>query len=385
MTVNRNVAVKALPPSFFALSLITVLLRCYVRMRVTRAFGWDDGMMIIALIFYGMFCGCMVTGGVYGTGMHFDQLTTSHRVKAMMFWWLCEIGYCVSSIFCKCSICIFLARITVKRPHLVFLYIIMTLTVLMGLVLMFGLLFQCRPVTYFWTRVAFDPTIQGTCVITEVVEALTYAYSAVAAVCDLAVGIVPFFIIWGLNMPFRRKVAAVAICSISCIACSAVIIRFPFVRTFADMDFLYKTYEIAVWSNVEVGLGIFAGSLATLHPLLRHIRSSWTQGRLKRLTSRDTSEQVTPPVDFVSVSDYPSPSVEIFRPGNVMNITTTVQREELGLGIGEGSQLSTRGSCDTDMRANDILVQQTFQINTGRPSRDWDPWTNTSEAGDDHV
>lgn len=92
----------------------------------------------------------------------------------------------------------------------------MTLTVVMGLVLMFGLLFQCRPVSYFWTRVAFDPTIHGTCVITDVVEALTYAYSAVAAACDLAVGIVPFFIIWGLNMPFRRKVAAVAICSIGC-------------------------------------------------------------------------------------------------------------------------------------------------------------------------
>lgn len=132
-----------------------------------------------------------------------------------------------------------------------------------------------------------------------------------------------------------------------------------------------------------MGLGIFAGSLATLHPLLRRIRSSWAQGRLKRLTSRDTSEQVPPVPDFISVSDYPSPSVSVFRPGNVMNITTTVQRD--GLGIGEGSQLSTRGSCDTDMRANDILVQQTFHIDTGRPSRDWDPWPSLSEAGGEEV
>lgn len=50
MTVNRNAAVKALPPAFLGLSLVTVLLRCYVRIRVTKAFGWDDGLMIIALV-----------------------------------------------------------------------------------------------------------------------------------------------------------------------------------------------------------------------------------------------------------------------------------------------------------------------------------------------
>lgn len=31
-----------------------------------------------------MFCACMITGGVYGTGIHFDRLTADHRVKAMM-------------------------------------------------------------------------------------------------------------------------------------------------------------------------------------------------------------------------------------------------------------------------------------------------------------
>jgi hypothetical protein len=30
------------------------------------------------------------------------------------------------------------------------------------------------------------------------------------------------------------------------------------------------TVEIAIWSNIEAGLGITAGSLATLRPLLRH-------------------------------------------------------------------------------------------------------------------
>ncbi|KAI9367834.1 hypothetical protein BJX61DRAFT_547121, partial [Aspergillus egyptiacus] len=37
------------------------------------------------------------------------------------------------------------------------------------------------------------------------------------------------------------------------------------------------TVEIAVWSNIEAGLGITAGSLATLRPLLRHWFDSSTR------------------------------------------------------------------------------------------------------------
>lgn len=74
-------------------------------------------------------------------------------------------------------------------------------------------------------------------------------------------------------------------------ASSATIIRIPWVHTFNDPDFLctfpplfpaYQidqanplcrldaTVEIALWSNIETGLGITAGSLATLRPLVRH-------------------------------------------------------------------------------------------------------------------
>ena len=49
-----------------------------------------------------------------------------------------------------------------------------------------------------------------------------------------------------------------------------MIIRIPWVGTFANLDdFLYATVNIAVWSNIETGLGISAGSLATLRPLFR--------------------------------------------------------------------------------------------------------------------
>lgn len=76
-------------------------------------------------------------------------------------------------------------------------------------------------------------------------------------------------------------------------------------HTFADPDFLCKlrpvcrvpepitdyadaTVDIAIWSNIETGLGISAGSLATLRPLLRLFRNpgSYKYSYAARASSR---------------------------------------------------------------------------------------------------
>jgi hypothetical protein len=52
-----------------------------------------------------------------------------------------------------------------------------------------------------------------------------------------------------------------------------------FVMDFKSDDFLYATVDIAIWSDIEQGLAITAGSLATLRPLYRVVvaRLGWTQ------------------------------------------------------------------------------------------------------------
>ncbi|KAB8228787.1 hypothetical protein BDV23DRAFT_175137 [Aspergillus alliaceus] len=259
-----------------SVAVVTVILRCYVRGRLVKAFGWDDTAMVIALLFYVMFSACMIGGSLWGTGRKYKDLTAKQRVTAMRYWWLCEIAYCFASVGGKISICIFLMRITVKRLHIWLLYIVMLLTVIAGVVFMFLMLLQCKPLSYFWTKVAFDDHIQGHCLDMKIIIAMTYVYSAFAAICDFTVGILPIFLVKNLHMKKQTKIAVIGILSMACIASSAVIIRIPFVHTFADPDFLYATVEIAIWSNIEVGLGITAGSLATLRPLVRHWLGSRT-------------------------------------------------------------------------------------------------------------
>lgn len=46
----RKVGVQTVAAVFLPLATIAVMLRCYVRARVVRAFGLDDGAMVIASV-----------------------------------------------------------------------------------------------------------------------------------------------------------------------------------------------------------------------------------------------------------------------------------------------------------------------------------------------
>ncbi|KAK5673838.1 putative cation-transporting ATPase 1 [Elasticomyces elasticus] len=64
----------------------------------------------------------------------------------------------------------------------------------------------------------------------------------------------------------------------ACVASSAVIVRIPYLPAYGDPDFLYATTDISIWSNVEAGLGIAAGSLVTVRPLFRWFTGSTYTG-----------------------------------------------------------------------------------------------------------
>lgn len=55
-------------------------------------------------------------------------------------------------------------------------------------------------------------------------------------------------------------------------------------------DFLWRTSDVAIWTTVEIGIGITAACMATLKPLLRHVMhmagiATTEQGKSSRLRS----------------------------------------------------------------------------------------------------
>ncbi|KAI9928688.1 hypothetical protein ASPWEDRAFT_24673 [Aspergillus wentii DTO 134E9] len=273
MGENRSVAVQTVAAVFLALASVTTILRCYVRLAIVKGFGWDDGIMVMSMFFFAMFCGCMIGGSIYGTGKHLTDLSDAQRTTAMEYWFLCDIGYCISSILCKISVSIFILRITIDRMHRLVIALMATFVIITGIIFFVLLLVQCHPLSYFWMRLSTAASGSGTCISIDIVIGSLYAFSAASALFDLTIGVLPILLVRKLKMRTDVKMAVAGLLGMACIASIAVIVRIPYIHTLHNPDFLYATTGIAIWSNIETGLGIFAGSMATLRPLLRKFRA----------------------------------------------------------------------------------------------------------------
>ncbi|KAE8382472.1 hypothetical protein BDV26DRAFT_253560 [Aspergillus bertholletiae] len=265
---GRSLAIFTVAVVMMCLSVLAVLLRVFVRSYLVRAFGWDDTLMVAALGLFTFLNICCIIGTENGIGHKIEDFKSLDTLKrAMLWWWLGQMLYVWSSAVAKVSIALALIRLTVRKIHMIILWTVIAVVIAIGLMFWFVLLFDCQPVSYFWSRV--DVTKSGTCLSTDILLAIAYLYSAITIFCDFTLGIFPVFLIWSLQMNGRTKAALGGILSMGAVASVAVVIRLPFLQNYKDTDFLYSTYQIAIWSVMETGLAIIAGSLITLRPLFR--------------------------------------------------------------------------------------------------------------------
>lgn len=170
----------------------------------------------------------------------------------------------------KVSIGFFLLRVATKSLHIWIIRFIMVVQVIFATAFFCVLLFQCNPIGAFWTLNPDD----GACIPVDILNGLTYAVSGLNVVADWVFGLLPIWIVSSLQMSQRQKRLVACLLAFAAIGSTATIVRMPYVGTLTESylgwngDFLYATVGVAVWTTVEVGVGITAGCVATLRPLV---------------------------------------------------------------------------------------------------------------------
>ncbi|KAF7118893.1 hypothetical protein CNMCM5793_008529 [Aspergillus hiratsukae] len=379
--VDESAAVCGVAAAFLTVASIAVILRCYVRLCIVKAFGWDDTVMIVSMVFfaarlgmkamltsqlfYVMFCGCMIGGSLWGTGKHLVDLTPKNRTVAMEYWFLCDIGYAVASILCKISVAIFLLRVMVRPAHRRIMYAVTVLTVIVGIVFFIYMMIQCSPVSYFWTRMRGDT--DGKCGYVDEIIITLYLFSATSAIFDLTVGLLPILLVRNLQMNKRTKIAVAGLLGMACIASVAIIIRIPFVQTIRDQDFLYATVQIAIWSNIETGLAITAGSLATVRPLFR-VLNSRTGSSYHVFDSSGQGRKRQHQFPLGDVESNVNSHHDRKRNPKDVHLGTTISAGRNEVGASDFTTSSTEqltGKSSVPMRAiSSIGVHRTFEVST---------------------
>jgi hypothetical protein len=111
----------------------------------------------------------------------------------------------------KASIAFFLSRICVRRWQLLTIWVIMSAVIIFSIYYIFLIIFQCHPVSYFWTQFAGE---SGSCVASVVIAGSTYAHGAINIWSDFTLCTLPILLVWNLNMNLRTKISVALILSL---------------------------------------------------------------------------------------------------------------------------------------------------------------------------
>ncbi|KAG7405419.1 hypothetical protein ACKAV7_013724 [Fusarium commune] len=239
---------------------IIVMLRCFVRLKY-RLFGVDDGLMLFGWMLHVAFTGVGIRGIYGGLGTKDENLNAFLQVDGRKWMWIGQELYSFSLIPLKSSICVTLLRIAVTKTHRTIVWTTLIFTIVTTLYNAIGTFFACMPISANWDN-------RGKCSLTFLMS-LGYVVSISAVISDWVCAILPIFMLYKSHMRKATKVSVSIILGLAAVASLCTIIRLPYLRAFSHPhNYLYNVAYIVLWSTLESGIGIIAGSLPSLRKLV---------------------------------------------------------------------------------------------------------------------
>ncbi|KAF4982842.1 hypothetical protein FZEAL_1634 [Fusarium zealandicum] len=247
------------------ISGISILLRIGSKFLITNsAFGLDDLFILITFAF-GVPATAMNVHGTAGHGegrdiwtLEFDDIT-----KFGFYFWLLEILYFAEVAFLKMSLIFFYLRIFLG-PAQKWLWGTVTVNAIYGVAFVCLAVFQCSPVSFFWTR--WDGTGEGNCTN---VNAIGWANAAISIALDIWMLAIPMWYLRNLKMHWKKKIGVAAMFTVGTFVTIVSIVRLQFI---VDLDSsqnpTYDQTDVSIWSTVEINVGIICASMPALRILI---------------------------------------------------------------------------------------------------------------------
>ncbi|KAI9811260.1 MAG: hypothetical protein M1832_000939 [Thelocarpon impressellum] len=271
---TRQPLLIALNATLLVLSTVAVGLRLLARRLVKQRWSYDDYNMIFCLL---LACGLSTTNLIAvhnGLGKHLFatgnlDATTKYRLQYVF-----TIIYSLCICFTKITILAFYYRLFPSEGfrRVVIAYVIAL--ILVGGASNLVAIFPCTPIRAFWIR-----DIQRRC-INVYRWAMTEA--ALTILTDILLLIMPMPLVWKLRISLRQKFAVSGIFILGGFVCIASIIRMPTLHLLFGYDPTWTAVPAAVWSLVEVNMGIVCACLPVMRPVARRIGQTGIFGNCAR-------------------------------------------------------------------------------------------------------
>ncbi|KAI1852872.1 hypothetical protein JX265_012900 [Neoarthrinium moseri] len=250
---------------FLVLSWITTLARLSVRRKI-KGIGLDDWLMVAGLLIFTVLCATAIVAAYNGVGTPSRYLDAYYTVQGGKWLTIAQLCYVLSTVPIKASICFALIRITTNAVYRWILYGVIALATMACIITDVTILTWCQPVSANW-----DPSA-GKCADPSVLTNVSYFISAVSILTDWTCAVLPALILWDVKLRLGVKLSLIGVLALGFVASTATIVRIRYLIAFnSSEEYLLNVANVAIWSIIESGTGIIAGSLASLRPLLKYI------------------------------------------------------------------------------------------------------------------
>ncbi|KAI9896841.1 hypothetical protein N3K66_007863 [Trichothecium roseum] len=275
---TRQPAIRAVTWLSAALPTIIVLVRCYTRVVVRKVFGVDDWLIVLAVLLLLSYAAVLEASVEQGFGLHLAAVLRrdpSSAVRIARLGVVCQPLVIMSCALGKTSFSATLLRIAAQPPLRAAVWFVMVTVNLVHVAICVCLFARCRDPRALW-----DPSVQTYCWPAYYFNNLSYFIGAYSAATDFTLALLPWAMLWNLNMKNKEKGGVAVAMSMGIFAGAAAIIKCTYLA--ANSEPKDPTYDLAPllwWAGTENALIILAACVPTLRPLLSKLFPS--AGRYK--------------------------------------------------------------------------------------------------------
>ncbi|KAF3767984.1 hypothetical protein M406DRAFT_321812 [Cryphonectria parasitica EP155] len=266
----RAVLLVAPVTAFYILGLAAIGLRIWARHIKKVSWRLSDYTILIAAVFgtgYVAMCWLAATRGGIGYPLVRVPLTGLLVTrKAFFVGWLLQ---CWANSFVRLSILDFIHQVFAIRKFRFAVYVCEAATVAYLVACTIALLATCRPFEYNWE---LGPEVTKHCSNLSLKFLLSSIFNLAL---DLSILILPMPMLWTLQMSTRKKIAISFVFGLGIFVCFATAWRtyevVEFSKPASQLNFTETIVEDALWSGLEITLGIINACLPVMQPAAQRI------------------------------------------------------------------------------------------------------------------
>lgn len=259
------------------MSVFTVIITFFMAARIwairvaKRDYRADDHMIIVAYVSTLAFHAITWWAIANGLGAHTSELDPYElgvQFKILLatgFTWL------FATVFCKLSILWLYTCIFTTKSFQIASYTMMGVVGAYGVSFLVVFCTNCQPISQSW-----NPVEGGHCKDVRIEEIVSVS---VNMVIDAIIVVMPMPVLWGLQMPIRKKIAITFLFSLGLMVIAIMGWRIQItILITTQADFVFGLGNIGLAALLEVWLGIVAACIPVLTPLIvKFLGPAWAK------------------------------------------------------------------------------------------------------------